>query len=143
MQLVNLKTRKGSTKDGDEVSVIPKDLGHSEIYAQNILFSPTGRYFTLCSDQDYVVYSTHKFVNSGFGTAANFVWGSSNDYAVRTKEGTIKIFKNFNEDKTYKTDYTNEDLYGGKLIGISGGDFVSFYDWDNFSLVRKIDTTPP
>ena len=92
---------------------MPKDLGHSEIYAQDIKFAPTGRYFTLCSESDYVVYSTHKFVNSGFGAAVNFEWSTTNDYAVRTKEGSIKVFKNFVEDKTYKTEYENEDLHGG------------------------------
>jgi coatomer subunit beta' len=119
-------------KDGEEVNILPKDLGHSEIYAQNVKFSPNGRYFTLISEQDYVVHSTHKFVNSGFGNAVNFEWSFGQDYAVRTTDGSIKIFRNFTEDKSYKTDYENSNLFGGKLIGISGPDFISFYDWEEF-----------
>ena len=147
VQITNLKTVKGDKKDGEEIMTIPKDLGSSELYAQSIKFSPNGSYFTISSESEYVIYSTHKFVNSGFGRALNFEWSSTSDYAVRTYskgEGNIiKIYKNFTEGKSYTTDYENSDLFGGKLIGISGPDFFSFYSWDNFDLIRRMDTPPP
>jgi len=34
-------------------------------------------------------------------------------------------------------------LFGGRLIGVSGPDFITFYDWENFSVVRRIDISPP
>ena len=33
-------------------------------------------------------------------------------------------------------------MFGGKLIGISGADFVTFYDWETFSIVRRIEASP-
>lgn len=143
VQLTNLKTIKSELKDGEEISVPPKDLGTSEIFSQQVKFSPNGRYFTLASDSDYVIYSTHKFVNTGFGAAVNFEWSNGQDYATRSADGTIKLFKNFTEDKSFQTDYENSDLFGGKLIGVSGPDFISFYDWENFQMVRRIDVSPP
>ena len=86
-------------------------------------------------------------MNSGFGKAVNFEWSMTQDYATRSlqkgKHAVIKIFKNFSEGKSYVTDYENKDLFGGKLIGVSGTDFFSFYGWDNFELIRRFDTTPP
>lgn len=52
------------------------------------------------------------------------------------------MFKNFTESKSYKTDYSSSDIFGGKLIGITGTDFVTFYDWETFSVVRRIETLP-
>jgi len=39
---VNLKGVKEDLKDGEEVVVNAKDLGSSEVYAQEIKFSPNG-----------------------------------------------------------------------------------------------------
>jgi len=60
---VNLKSVKEDLKDGEEVVANAKDLGSSEVYAQEIKFSPNGWYFAMCSESDYVIYATHKFAN--------------------------------------------------------------------------------
>jgi len=39
---VNLKSVGDEMKDGEEISIVPKDLGSSEVYAQEIKFSPNG-----------------------------------------------------------------------------------------------------
>jgi len=136
VQLANLKAIKEDLLDGEEIATKFKDLGHSEIFAQDIKFSPNGRFFALCGDSDYVIYSTHKFQNSGFGKAVGMVWGLNNDYAVMNENNSIQLFKNFVEDKTYKTTFKSNDIFGGKLIGVSTKNVnssISFFDWDNFT----------
>ena len=135
VQLANLKSIKDDLTDGDEIEAKFKDLGNSEIFAQDIKFAPNGKYFALCGDSDYVIYSTFKFNNSGFGNAQALIWGQDNDYAVLTDQNSIKLFKNFNEDQIYKTNFKASSIFGGKLIGVStkqGGSSISFFDWENF-----------
>ena len=51
-----------TSKDGEKV--IPqnvKDLGVSETFAQDVRFSPTGRYFAVIGDTDFVIYAYPKF----------------------------------------------------------------------------------
>ena len=146
VQLANFKTIKDDLLDGEEVLPKFKDLGNSEIFAQDIKFSPNGRYFALCGDSDYVVYSVHKFQNSGFGHAVGFVWGANNDYAVIDDKSTVKIFKDFAESNSYKTTFKGNSIFGGKLIGIStkqGSQSVSFFDWETFACIRRIDVDCP
>jgi coatomer subunit beta' len=54
----------------------------------------------------------------------------------------VKIFKNFEEHKSFKTSFGNEGIFGGRLLGIKSKDFITFYDWENFEVVRKIDVSP-
>ena len=146
VQMANLKSIKDDLKDGEEIEPKFKDLGHSEIFAQDIKFSPNGKFFALCGDSDYVIYSTFKFSNSGFGHAVELVWGQDNDYAVMTEQGVIQLFKNCIEDKTYKTAFKGHGIFGGKLIGVStkqGGSSISFFDWENFTCIRRIDVDAP
>lgn len=146
VQLANFKTIKDDLLDGEEVSTKFKELGNSEIFAQDIKFSPNGRYFALCGDSDYVVYTVHKFQNSGFGHAVSLVWSINNDYAVMTEQNTIKIFKDFAEHKSFKTTFKANDLYGGKLIGVStkqSSQSISFFDWETFTCIRRIDVDCP
>jgi coatomer subunit beta' len=146
VQLANLKSIKDDLADGEEIDTKFKDLGHSEIFAQSIKFAPNGKYFALCGDSDYVIYSTFKFNNSGFGHAVDLVWGQDSDYAVLTDQSQIKIFKNFSEDNTYKTTFKTHNVFGGKLIGVStkqGSSSISFFDWDNFICIRRIDVDTP
>jgi len=82
-------------------------------------------------------------VNTGFGTATHFAWGQGQDYSVRTSDSTIKVFDNFQEKHSFKTDFENEELFGGNLMGITGPDFISFYDWNSYNVVRRIDIEPP
>ena len=56
----------------------------------------------------------------------------------------MKIYKNFSEHKAFKTNFSNEGIFGGKLLGIKSKDFITFYDWELFTVVRRIDVnTPP
>lgn len=96
---MNLKLLNEEIKDGEKIKPIVKDLGHSETFPQLIKFSPTGRYFAICGDSDFVVYQYPKFSNTAFGTGNDLVWATvnlnQNIYAVKTENGTVKVYKNF------------------------------------------------
>lgn len=55
-----------------------KDLGRCETYAQSMRFAPSGRYFSVCGDSDFVVYSFPKFANAAFGNGSELVWATIN-----------------------------------------------------------------
>lgn len=138
IQTVNLKLINEEVKDGEKLKPTVKELGHSETFPQMVKFSPTGRYFAICGDNDFVVYQYPKFANAGFGTGNELVWASAgapgvsqNAYAVRSDaSGTVKIYKNFMEQKSFKTNFSNEGIFGGRLLGIKSKDFITFYDWE-------------
>lgn len=144
----NLKLLTGSdesSKDGEIVKPQNvKELGQSETFAQGIKFAPTGRYFAVIGDHDFVIYAYPKFQNAAFGPATDLVWSTHNSsqthtFAVKLENGLVKIYKNFSEYKAFKTSFTNEGIYGGRLLGIRSKDFITFYDWDDFNVVRRID----
>lgn len=72
------------------------------------------------------------------------MWSTQNasqnhSFAVKLENGTVKVYRNFGEYKAFKTAFTNEGIYGGRLLAIRSKDFVTFYDWDDFNVVRRID----
>ena len=65
IQTTNLKLIKDEEmKDGEKIKGLNvKELGTAETFAQQIKFSPNGRFFAVCGDNDFVVYSYPKFQN--------------------------------------------------------------------------------
>lgn len=65
IQTFNLKLLAGAdeaSKDGESLKPQNvKELGQCETYAQSIRFAPTGRYFAVIGDEDFVIYSYPKF----------------------------------------------------------------------------------
>lgn len=61
---------------------------------------------------------------------------------MKSDNGTVKVFKNFVEHRAFKTNFANEGIFGGRLLGIKSKDFVTFYDWDQFRVVRRVDVSP-
>jgi coatomer subunit beta' len=61
---------------------------------------------------------------------------------VKSESGTVKVFKNFSEHKAFKTNFENEGIFGGRLLAIKSKEFVTFYDWDQFNVIRRIDVNP-
>ena len=49
------------------------------------------------------------------------------------------MYKNFAEHKAFKTENANDGIFGGKLLGVRSKDCITFYDWINFCVVRRID----
>ena len=136
-----------SSKDGELVKPSNiKDLGLSETFAQSVKFAPSGRYFAVLGDSDFVVYSYPKFSNAAFGQGSDLVWSTVNStsthtYAVRLENGTVKVYRNFAEYKAFKTTFANEGIFGGKLLAIKSKDFITFYDWEDFNVIRQIDVS--
>lgn len=95
-------------------------------------------------DHDFVIYAYPKFQNAAFGPGNDLVWSTHNSaqthsFAVKLENGTVKVYRNFGEYKAFKTAFTNEGIFGGRLLAIRSKDFVTFYDWDDFNVVRRID----
>ena len=51
----------------------------------------------------------------------------------------MKVFQNFTEFKTFKTSFSNEGIFGGRLLAIKSKEFITFYDWEEFNVVIRID----
>jgi len=146
IQTVNLKLVKGDFKEGEVIKPTFKDLGRSETYAQDMKFAPSGRYFSVCGDSDFVVYAYPKFQNAAFGNGSSLVWSTENSgdnmFAILTEGNNVKVYKNLQEFKVFNTGFQVEGIFGGKLLAVKSADFISFYDWETQIAVRRIDVTP-
>ena len=49
------------------------------------------------------------------------------------------MYKQFTEFKAFKTENANDGIFGGKLLGVRSKECITFYDWNNFCVVRRID----
>ena len=142
-----MKGADEESKDGE--IVIPqnvKELGISEMAAQSVKFSPSGRYFAILSENDFIIYTYPKYQNAAFGSATELVWSTygatdSHTYATRLENGTVKVYQNFAESKAFKTSFGNEGIFGGRLLAVKSKDFITFYDWEEFRVVRRIDVS--
>jgi hypothetical protein len=62
-------------------------------------------------------------------------------YAVRESTSRVKIFKNFKERSGLlpKLNYSAEGIHGGHLLCARSNEFLTFYDWETGSPVRRIE----
>lgn len=129
-------------KDGERLPLAIKDMGSCEIFPQTLSHNPNGRFVVACGDGEYIIYTAMALRNKSFGNAQEFIWGSdSSEYAIR--DGSkISVHKNFKERKSFKPDYGAENIFGGNLIGVRSSAGLSFYDWENNDLIRRIDIQP-
>ena len=143
---MNLKLVKGEFKDGESVKPNFKELGRCETYAQSMQFAPSGRYFSICGDTDFVVYQYPKFQNACFGNGSNLVWSTEkageNIFATIVEGNKIKIYKNMQEYKVFDAGFQVEGIHGGRMLGVKSKEFISFYDWETQIAVRRIDVSP-
>ncbi|XP_055621190.1 coatomer subunit beta' isoform X1 [Toxorhynchites rutilus septentrionalis] len=145
MQQVNLKALPEGTeiKDGERLPVAVKDMGACENYPQTIAHNPNGRFVVVCGDGEYIIYTSMALRNKSFGSAQEFVWAAENsEYAVRESSGAVKLFRNFKERKSFTPDYGAEGIFGGQLLGVKTSSGLSFYDWENLELIRRIEVQP-
>ena len=63
----------------------------------------------------------------------------SHTFAVRLENGTIEVYKNFEKVKAFKTEAGCDGIFGGRLLALRSKESVTFYDWDSFDVVRRID----
>jgi len=105
--------------DGERLPLSIKDMGACEIYPQTVAHNPNGRFCVVCGDGEYIIYTSMALRNKAYGSALEFVWSTadSNMYATRESATVVKLFKNFKECNTLKTDFAMEAIYGGALLG--------------------------
>lgn len=109
-------------------------------------FAPSGRYFSVCGDSDFLVYQYPKFTNAAFGNGSDLVWAtinaSQNVFAVKGDNNSIKIYKNLQEHKVFNAGFPVEQIFGGRLLGAKSKEFITFYDWETQVIIRRIDVSP-
>ncbi|XP_025082597.1 coatomer subunit beta'-like isoform X1 [Pomacea canaliculata] len=130
-------------KDGERLPLAVKDMGSCEVYPQTIQHNPNGRFVVVCGDGEYIIYTAMALRNKSFGSAQEFVWSNdSSIYAIREGSSSVKIFKNFKEQKSFKPDFGAEGIYGGNMLGVRSVSGLAFYDWETTDLLRRIEITP-
>lgn len=139
IQSASLKGLAEDTNDGERLVLSIRDMGAAEFFPQSIAHHPNGRTLAVCGDGEYVVYTSQVLRNKAFGQAMEFVWGFNGAYATRDASGKITVYQDFKEAFAFKPPFTVEEIFGGRLIGVREANFVCFYDWSQYVLVRRID----
>lgn len=144
IQQANIKAMgDAEIKDGERLPLAVKDMGSCEVYPQSIQHNPNGRFVVVCGDGEYIIYTAMALRNKSFGSAQEFVWSNdSSVYAIREGSSSVKIFKNFKEQKSFKPDFGAEGIHGGNMLGVRSVSGLAFYDWETTELVRRIEITP-
>ncbi|BGP29737.1 Coatomer subunit beta' [Rhodotorula toruloides] len=134
-------TADESIPDGQQLSLAPRELGNTEVFASTLQHSPNGRFVTVCGDGEYIIYTALAWRNKAFGQGVGFAWASdSNTYAVREAGSKIRVYRNFKErPNLVQVTYPTDGVYGGPLLGVKGMGFVVFYDWETGAIVRRIE----
>ena len=127
--------------DGQRLPIVTREMGNTEVYAQQLLHSPNGRFVTVCGDGEWIIYTALAWRNKAFGQGTAFAWShDSSTYAVKAGSSSVKVFTNFRERSgLININYPIETIKGGALLGVVGQGFVCFYSWESGQLVRRID----
>ncbi len=112
---INLKTLPEEIKDGEIIKSAPKSLGNADLFPVALKFSQNGRYFSILSEKEYVISTSGVYRNSCFGNGTDLAWNDSGDFAV--KDGNfIRIFKNFQEFKSFKPGFAFDAIFCGPIL---------------------------
>lgn len=130
---------EASTADGEKMAIPMKEIGSSSVFPQTISHSPNGRFIAICGDGEYSVLTSQALRNKAYGEAVDLAWSTDGAFAVRTAQGRVRVFLDFNELNNFTPAFEVREMYGGHLIGLRGDDFVCFYDWSSSRLVRRVD----
>lgn len=129
-------------EESEPLSLQTKELGSVDVFPQNLVHSPNGRFVTVVGDGEYVIYTALAWRNKSFGKCHDFVWGpDSNSFAIVSETGQVKYYKNFKEVTSWSIPLTYgvDKLFAGALLGAKSDGFVYFFDWESGNLVRRID----
>ena len=140
---MSVKSVSADVEDGEILTLPSRDLGTCEVYPHALHHSPNGRFVSVCGDGEFIIYTSRAWRNKEFGSALEFVWApDSAEYAIRETSSNFKIFKNFKERLSFKTDFTVSKMFGGNLLGLVTSGSVFFMDWATGGVVRKVDAVP-
>ena len=138
---LNLKQVEHDTKDGEIITVPPKQLGSSEVFPNKISYSPNGRYFSILSDQEFIISTSGVYRASCVGNCSDISWNEGESFVI--KDGNnVKIFNNLKEEKSFKPGFSFEGVFGGPLFAIKTDEAIFLYDVENTIFIRKIDIVP-
>ena len=138
---LNLKQVDHDTKDGEIITIPPKSLGASEVFPNKISYSPNGRYFSILSDQEFIVSTSGVYRASSVGSCSDISWNEGESFVI--KDGSnIKIFNNLKEEKSFKPGFSFEGVFGGPLFAVKTDEAIFLYDVENTIFIRKIDVVP-
>ena len=143
IQTVNLKQLDQAQlpEEGESINSIlsVKDMGACELFPQALAHHPSGRLFAVCGDGEYVIYTAQALRNKSFGKAIGFAWSPEGHYATRDGMGKITVFHNFKEAFSFRPEFSIDEIHSGELLAIRGPDFVVFYDWNEYRVIRRVD----
>ena len=138
---LNLKQVDHETKDGEIITIPPKQLGSSEVFPNKINYSPSGRYFSILSDQEFIISTSGVYRASCVGNCSDISWNEGESFVI--KDGNnIKIFNNLKEEKSFKPGFSFDGVFGGPLFGVKTDEAIFLYDVENTIFIRKIDVVP-
>ena len=138
---LNLKQVAHETKDGEIITIPPKQLGSSEVFPNKINYSPNGRYFSILSDQEFIVSTSGVYRASCVGNCSDISWNEGESFVI--KDGSsVKIFNNLKEEKSFKPGFSFDGVFGGPLFAIKTDEAIFLYDVENTIFIRKIDVVP-
>ena len=138
---LNLKQAAHETKDGEIITVPPKQLGSSEVFPNKLNYSPSGRYFSILSDQEFIVSTSGVYRASCVGNCSDISWNEGESFVI--KDGsTVKIFNNLKEEKSFKPGFSFDGVLGGPLFAVKTDEAIFLYDLENTIFIRKIDVVP-
>ncbi|CRG96603.1 beta subunit of coatomer complex, putative [Plasmodium gallinaceum] len=137
--IINLQNVGDDYNDGDIYKVNKKELGNCDFYPTNVSFHPSGRFICVNGHHEFNIYTSQVLRNKAYGKSAFFVWSHNGDYAVKEETNKISIYKDFSSTHSFQTPYTVTQLFGGYLLGVKSNNFICFYDWNDYNLIRKID----
>lgn len=119
-----------------------KDFATSDIFPSTIALSTDYKYLAVCGDNEFVVSSALVWRFRASGSAKEFAWGIGDTFATRESRDSVSIWKNFQNQGKLSLQYDCERIFGGALLGICCDDVVTFYQWDDQTIVRQIDVKP-
>lgn len=137
-----IRSRVATENEDEMVPLNAKDLGSVEVQPSFLQHSPNGRFVAVVGDGEYIVYTALAWRNKMFGSALDFAWAAdSNEYAVRLPDQSVRAYHNFTERDPdhFDIEYPTSKLWGGQLLGVSGGEFVAFYDWETGKFISRVD----
>lgn len=112
---LNLKTLPEEIKDGEIINLPSKNLGTADLFPLALKFSQNGRNFAILSEKEYVISTSGVYRNTSFGNGTDLAWADNGDFAI--KDSTyIKIYKNFQEFKSFKPGFIFDTIFGGPYL---------------------------
>eukprot|EP01062_Namystynia_karyoxenos_P057149 TRINITY_DN4809_c0_g1_i2.p1 TRINITY_DN4809_c0_g1~~TRINITY_DN4809_c0_g1_i2.p1 ORF type:complete len:962 (+),score=384.99 TRINITY_DN4809_c0_g1_i2:162-3047(+) len=130
--------------DGDKLHLPSKEMGSCETVPKRMVHNVTGQYVAVLFDGEFTINSALAWRPKNFGSAQDFVWGvEPSTYAILCGPQSVKVHKNFKERSHFRSFLFNVDkLFGGPLLGARGDGQVTFFDWEDQTVIRQIAVQP-